>query len=255
MRELGCLPHDPEAISRAPQLGLAMASRPAPPRLDRSGVEFVPHLDRNDTIGCCTAVAVANCARAAAAMRGFGIAISTTDVLGFYSQSTGWDGTPATDHGGVIAKVLLNQAQHGFKTAAGQTDLVAAWGTWDPEDLNLMRVAMAEGGAVDLGVALSVSDQITGIWDTNTPSSAGDPHPGSWGLHSLMGFDYTGTADTDLVRLGTWGMWQWATWRWVRQRTREAHLLAWRQLGAPSTIDYERLVADAALFSGWSATA
>ena len=94
------------------------------------------------------------------------------------------------------------------------------------------------------------------IWDTDAPASAGDPTPGSWGGHCPIIWDYTGTADTDLVRLGTWGYWQKATWRWIRQRTQEAHAIAWRQLDAAGTdgLDYERLMADAALFTA-SATA
>jgi hypothetical protein len=240
-------------LAKAPQLGVhRLATKRAPTRIDRSSIAFTPGMDDNNILNDCTAVSVANCARAAAALHGYSIDIPTTKVVGFYSQSTGYNGTPGTDLGGVIARVLQSQAQPGFDIG-GQAPLIGAFGTFDPQDLNLMRVAMDEAGIVDLGVALSISDQNMEVWDTIAPASAGDPTPGSWGLHSLFGWDYTGLADDDTVRLGTWGGWQVATWRWVRARADEGHSIAWRQFGVAPSIDYDRLVADNDLFAGWLA--
>ena len=252
-RCLGRLEHNPAMDARAPQLGAhALTRATAPDRLNRSMVPFTPRMDRNDQLENCTAVALANAARAAAALRGFGVYIPTDKVVAFYRQSTGYNGTPATDHGGIETAVLNSQARQGFDIGA-EAPLVGAWGTFDPTDQNLMRAAISEGGAVCLGVSLSISDKTTLVWDIDSPAAAGDSAPGSWGRHELIGWDYSGTGNMDVVRLGTWGGWQRATWRWLRQRVDEVHLVAWRQLGStPLSIDYDRLVADTALFAGWA---
>jgi hypothetical protein len=248
-RRLGRLPHDDAQLARAPQLARYLEAMTAPAVIDRSDVPFTPHLDDNDQIGDCTAVALANCARAAAALRGDKqFAISTADVICFYEQSTGYVwGEPQTDRGGVIASVLAYQAAHGFPV--DHTKIKGAWGTFDPRDRNLMGVAIDVVGSVDLGVALADADKAMTIWDTNSPASAGDPAPGSWGGHSLMIFAYTGLGDTDLVELGTWGEWQRATWRWIDSRVQEAHAIAWRRFGAMLPgLDFDRLLADSQLF-------
>ena len=255
-KHLGRKPADPAALARAPQLGNHMlASMPAPPVLDRSKIAFTPDMDGNDTVGDCTAVALANCARAAACLAGFQIVIPKPKVIAFYSQSTGYNPkVPSTDQGGVEVDVLANQARHGFDIGE-QTPLVGAWGTFDPGNQGLMRSCIANVGTCYIGVALSISDQNMKVWDTDAPASAGDPTPGSWGDHAPFIWDYEGTSDTDLVRIGTWGYWQKATWRWVRRRTQEAHGIAWRQMNKAGTdgLDYDRLLADSELFSTWVA--
>ena len=249
---LGRLPHDPLQLARAPQLAPRLKGMTAPGMIARTAIAFTPGLDDNDTIGDCTAVALANCARAAAALHGDSLfRIPTFKVIAFYEQSTGYNpADPATDKGGVMALVLASQQRDGFYIEDRDIPLKGAWGTFDPADRNLMGVAIDVIGAVNLGVSLSISDQNMSVWDTETPASAGDPTPGSWGGHALMIWDYTGTADTDLVRLGTWGAWKQATWRWVAARAVEAHAIAWRRFGAAERgLDYDQLVADGALFT------
>lgn len=230
--KLGRLPANPAAIARAPQLAGHMRAVLPPPRLDRSHVEFTPALDRNNELGDCTAVGLANCARAGAELNGFEIAISTEQVVGFYSASTGYDpAQPSTDQGAVELDVLGYQRARGFDIG-GQAPLVGDFATFDPADRALFAVAMARIGAVYLGVNLAGADMdISRTWDTTT---SGDQTPGSYspegGGHCLIAWDYTGLADTDIVRLGTWGMWQSCTWRWLRARAEEAHVVIWRQL-------------------------
>jgi hypothetical protein len=250
--KLGRQPHDPAAIAQAPQLECHFGARRAQPSLDREAVGFLPHLDDNNRLSDCTAVALANCARAASLLHGYAIVIPTPRVVAFYSQSTGYNPTDAaTDRGGVITNVLADQARQGFDVG-DQAPLSGAWGTFDPRNRNVMALCMEEVGSVNLGVSLSISDQTTTIWDTNPPASAGDPTPGSWGLHDCMLWDYTGLNDDDTVRIGTWGYWQRATWRWISARADEAHSVAWRRFGgAEKTIDYEQLIADGELFAGW----
>jgi hypothetical protein len=257
-RCLGRLKPDAELLRRSPQFGAKFGAKRSVSSLDRRAIKFTPSIDDNNTLSDCTAVCVGNYARAAALIKGgFGIVIPTPKVVGFYSQSTGYDGTPATDGGGFIPRVLSSQAVKGFDIGdPNKVPLVGAWGTFDPADTNLMRNSMVETGAVDLGVALSMADQNTsGVWDINPPASAGDPTPGSWGLHSWMGYDFTGTEDTDTLRVGTWGYWQRVTWRWLKRAVEEAHSIAWRLFGVGVGSDYDTLVADGELFAGWLADA
>jgi len=247
----GRLAHDPAMLARAAQLAdHPVAQMVELAQLDRSNIEFTPCLDDNDIRSNCTAVDLANCLRAAAVLAGYQIVIPTPKVVAFYSQSTGYDGTPATDVGGVEALVLASQARAGFDTG-GQTEMVGAWGTQDPADHGLIRRCITHIGTATLGVALSIADKTMDVWDTETPASAGDPTPGSWGRHELFGWDFTGTEPTDLVRLGTWGGWKYATWRWARKAVEEAHAISWRQIGAPVGIDYDKMLADNDLFAGW----
>jgi len=86
------------------------------------------------------------------------------------------------------------------------------------------------------GVQLALADQasIGAVWNADTPASAGDPTPGSWGGHCLDGWSYEGTGDADIVTLLTWGTTQRCTWRWLRSRLVEAHGILWPQLATPS---------------------
>jgi hypothetical protein len=237
---LGRLPHDPERLAGAPGLdGHAMALAPPPGRLDcRRTVAYAPQLDRNDQIGDCGLVGLANGARADAALQGFRLNITTETVVGWYSRF----GYPAQDNGTVLLDVLASQAQHALQ-AEDQLPLTGPYATIDPQDRPMLARVMARVGWSYVGVNLAAADQVAEVWDTATPASAGDPTPGTWGRHCLDLLYYDGLDDTDLVYIATWGMIHPATWRWVRSRLDEAHAVIWRPLAG---IDYDRLCADVA---------
>jgi hypothetical protein len=216
-----------------------MRAAPPPPVLDRSNIVFTPWLDRNDQIGDCTAVGIANAARAMATLDGFGVSIPTDRVVAFYSASTGYDpANPATDQGGVELDVLGYQLTNGFDTG-DQAPLVGAFATFDPRDRVTFANVMAKFGTAYLGVNLASADLDTSaVWDTATP---GDQTPGSWGGHCLLAWDYTGLGDTDTVRLATWGTLQPCTWRWLAARCEEAHVLIWRQLMKANALNFAGL--------------
>lgn len=220
-----------EAPSDAPKLSRSMKMRLAPARLDRSHVPFRPAMDHNDRIGNCTAVGVANSIRAQAALSGWQANIPTQRVIDLYSASAGYDpARPDTDRGAPEATVLAWQLANGFDTGT-QTRYYGLWGSIDPQDLNHIRLTMAMLGGCYLGVALATADQTGDVWDTTTP---GDHTPGSWGGHCLWAWDYTGTNDDDIVRLGTWGQFQPATWRWLRKYIEEGHGLTHPQMIGPT---------------------
>ena len=259
--KLGRLPHNAAQIARMPRLDLhpMMAARAVPIYplvLDRSRFRFQPAMDDNDQIGDCSGVGYANGARAAAAMAGFGLDITTPQVVDFYSRCSGYnphtplvDGENPTDTGAVLADVLAAQGRKGF--AATNQELVADFATVEPANLNAVRAVTAQTGVLYCGVDLAVADQNApgDVWDTNTPVSAGDPTPGSWGGHCLGLWDWNGCGDRDLVRLATWGGFQFATWAWVKSRLVECHAVMWREIsGATPGIDYDRLKGDVAGF-------
>jgi len=251
MRHLGRRPHDPAAIARAPSLyGHRMASLPPPPKLIRDHVAYQPEMDDNDQIGDCAEAGLANDARATAILDGFSIDIPTDKTVGLYSAVAGYvPGDPSTDRGTVLLELLRYQLTNGFDIG-GQTPLVGDFATFDPNDRALFANAMARCNTAYIGVNLAAADEVSNTWDINTPASAGDPTPGSWGGHLLLAWSYTGLGDDDVVTLVTWGSLLYtATWRWLASRCDEAHIVIWRQLMKPNGqnfagLDYDRLRAD-----------
>ena len=263
LRKLGCRP----ACTRAGQPRLsstmrAFMGRRAPTRLVRNQVDPAPHMLGNDTVGDCTAAGIGNHIRATAALNGYQVAVTAADALRFYACSTGYvPGSPATDQGGVEVDVLTTALRSGY--ALAEQTLFPLWGSVAADDLNGIRNITAGLSAAYLGVQLAMADMWTDatnalapLWDIRPPAWRGDPTPGSAGGHCLLLWDYTGTDDTDIVTLLTWGTRQKATWRWLRSRLMEAHGLAWRQLlpaGAltPTGQDWEALIAaNAAYLAG-----
>ena len=228
----------------------AVAGMVAPARLLRDDVEYRPAMDGNDAVGDCTCAAVSNAIRAQAALRGYQVAIPTGRVLDLYRAVSGYDpARPATDTGAFEVDVLTYQVRHGFATG-GQTPYVGLWANIGPGDLNLVRLAMAQLGSVYLGIDLALADQQGDVWDTGMPASYGDPTPGSWGSHAVLGWAYSGLEDTDLVQMVTWGRLQPATWRWFRSRVTEAHALFHPQMEGDLTgIDLDALRGELAEFS------
>ncbi len=213
-----------------------MMARQAPARLDRSHIDPAPLMFGNDTIGDCTAAGLLNHARAVAALGGYQVKADTDDAIRFYAESTGdIPGQPRTDQGGVEVDVLAFAGRTGVQLASGP--YFPLWGSADPQDRNALALIMAGMGAVYLGVQLSISDmnqiEVTnGACVLEADNSAyGDTTPGSAGGHCLLGWSYTGLADTDIVGLLTWGSAAMrCTWDWLKSRSMEAHGIVWPQL-------------------------
>jgi hypothetical protein len=154
--------------------------------------------------------------------------------------------------------VLAHQLTAGFARSSGdRTPLVADFATFDPSDRATFASTLARIGPVYLGVNLAFADLDTSVtWDTATP---GDQTPGSYsdtgGGHCLFAWDYTGLGATDIVRLGTWGLWQPCTWRWLASRCDEAHVLIWRHLMKSTRLNFAGLDYDGlrATNMAWSA--
>ncbi|CAM2762863.1 hypothetical protein [Komagataeibacter xylinus] len=253
IRKLGCRPAQTRPGQPSMSAMRGFMARQAPARLDRSHIDPAPLLLGNDVLGDCTSAGIGNHIRATSALNGFQTGITTSQAVAFYSRSTGYvPGNPGTDRGGVEVDVLTTALRDGY--AVTNQTLFPLWGSADPADLNGVRNVMAGLSTAYLGVQLADADlwedengALAPVWDTDIPAGHGDPNPNPANGHCLLGWDYTGTDDTDIVTLLTWGTTQRATWRWVRSRIMEAHALAWRQLLpastlAPSQPDWEALV-------------
>jgi hypothetical protein len=239
---LGRKSHDPAALALAPQLTLYTTAWGAPPpQLSRDAIAYAPKLYQNDILPDCTAAGLANAADAQAALNGLGaVNIDPQLVVDFYADCVGCTvpaQIAATD-GARELDVLSHQGRNGFDVGL-PAPLVADCATFDPQNRALLANVMAHLGSGYLGVALAMADQAVfeanGVWDTSTPAADGDATPGTWGLHCLLCWSYSGLGDTDVVKLATWGGLQPATWRWVASRIEEAHAVIFRDLVAAAS--------------------
>lgn len=249
-RKLGCRPAE-RRVGQPRLSSLRMMARSAPVRLLRNHINPAPLMLGNDKVGNCTSVGLAKHIRATAAVAGFQVDIVPENAISFYSRSTGYvPSRPETDQGGVEVDVLACASRIGYDVPHQR--FYPLWGSSEPEDLNVLRLIVAGFGAAYVGVQLAQADQMSGIWDTITP---GNQQPGSWGGHCLLVWEYTGTADDDLVTVLTWGIRQKCTWRWLRSRLMEVHGVIWPQLVLPGGLyptgdDLEKLRAENAAFLG-----
>jgi hypothetical protein len=227
-RRLGRAPHDPVLLAAAPPHLMGAAKPPA--TLDRRAIFWTPTLVRNDVLPTCTIAALLNSARAYALVHGFDIPTDEAKALMFYARLAGCLVADIASTDGLDMLAVVQAARDRGFDAGGQTPLAPTFAAITPIDRDAMADAMATRGAVNLGVLLSVSDQTMDVWDTITPTDAGDAAPGSWGGHDLAGIDYSGLGDDDLVRLATWGGFHLATWRWIRLRTELAVSHVWGAL-------------------------
>lgn len=242
--------------ANAPSLSMhAIASVTAPPKLIRDSIRFQPRMFSNQLYGNCAWAGIGNALLAQTALAGYPGNVADGAPLQWYEEATGFNpADSATDKGTVLIQGLDYQVKKGLD-GGDQTKYVGLWASVDPSDLNRVRTVMALLGVGYWGVRLSVSDQNQDVLDINPPASAGDPTPGSWGDHCLLGWAYDGIGSKDLVTLGTWGTLQIrATWDWVRERLMESHALVHTQLLPPNgknflAIDRDTLAADCAAFS------
>ena len=226
--KLGRKPCDLVALSRHPQHRFGAVSPHS--SLDRRSVDFVPELYMNNVIPNCTAVALANVARATAALQGYQLVVDPATVPAFYAACVGVADTEAamavTD-GAVALDVLARQARDGFDI--GPQKLYGQSAAIDVAS----RSDLASGIARYVGywgITLRERDMQTvgGRWDV-VPGRDDGPVVGG---HMIMAWDYFGLADSDVVRVGTWGVIQQATWAFVHARIEEAYGVAWPQLVA-----------------------
>ncbi len=230
---LGCLPHDPAraALLPAARYGAALppASIPVP--------TWQPAMLDNDTLPNCTAVALANAARAwAHRQERLDVLITAPAVDALYAAAIGMPGATAaqlavTDGADPLAVVEQAQAR-GFNVGS-QVPLVPDFATV-AVDRTALANAMARAGGVMLALTLYAADM--------ADFEAGRSWVGALsgfvaGGHMVCACAYDGLGDADAVHIATWGAWQPASWGWVLARARLGVATGWRQLTAPGA-DY-----------------
>jgi hypothetical protein len=187
----------------------------------------MPGLYGNDIYPDCTAVALANAARAVAVLNGADLVVEPQKVSAFYAQCVGNPPDLAATSGAVALEVLEMQTDTGFDI--GPQALVGQHGTI-ALSRNALALAIDTLGVGYWGVTLRERDMEIGpVWDV----SPGRDDGAVVGGHMVIGWDYLGLADGATVRIGTWGKWQPATWGWIAARLQEAHGVVWRQLARP----------------------
>lgn len=210
--------------------GAALDSQDTPV-IDRRSVRPLIGMYGNDRLSNCSSVAIANGINGIASLLWGTNAhlkpiITTSNVVYFYSQSTGYDpSNPLSDKGADADKVATFAARQGYPTHG--TYLFPAVGEIDHTSLQALRDGVNAFGVLNLGVGLSINDTTNEIWDTGvTPND----RIGSYGWHLLNLWSWSGIKDDDLVEVLTFGRVQKVTWRWIRERTILAYGHAYHQL-------------------------
>ena len=230
-----------------------MASAPPPVAADWTRIighdNFI--LGRNQEIGDCTSVGIAN---AILAWTGNTLPVpvraTDEDCVAFYSETTGYNPIfPFTDRGAVELDVLKYLSAIGFR-AGRLTRETAAFASFTPRNTVAFRNAVAHLGCVYLGLDLPLQAQTQSVWTLDGPITD-DPTPGSWGGHCVIALAYS----LHYVSLITWGKVHLATWPWLARYCDEAYALFssdWLKPDglSPEGLNKERLLADMANLAG-----
>lgn len=148
-RAFGPVPHMSALLQRP---GLP----PIPTALDYTGpLPADQGMDGNDQIGDCTAAFVAHAIQVWSRYAGgTEIVIPRALAIQFYTECTGYDGTPATDRGAVIQDVLAHWMNVGFPMPDGSRNRLHGYVEIDPRQLDDVERAVYECGVLDVGMAV-----------------------------------------------------------------------------------------------------
>ena len=191
---------------------------PAPPAWDGTpGARFA--LYRNDTIGDCTAAAVANLAALQSAAEGRQAGFADGDVLALFYGAGG-----TADGGAVESDVLARVAASGLPMLPGMgVYQIDGWAAVAVSNLDEVRAAAATFLGLLVGADLpagleAIAGDPSAVWDVLEGPQG---EPGSWGGHEmvLVAFDAAG------VTFATWGGTRRATWAWWQKYVSDADVV------------------------------
>ena len=200
----------------------------------------------NSTLGDCTAAGAGHIIDAMTANAGAPVVIQTADAIKFYSLTTGYDGTPATDLGGDEVTVCTYWQQHGYDGAG--CNAIAGYLEIDEADEALVKSCCWLFGSLYFGLELATPwTQIGGsgfTWDVGSPPNPEDGH-------CVAGIG----ANPNGILVDTWGLTGTITWAAIKQFCAESaggNLFAIltqdainsASAKAPSGFDFAALVAD-----------
>jgi hypothetical protein len=159
----------------------------------------------NDTVGDCTAAAVAYMIET---WTSHASVITTTDAIELYSGVTGYvPGRPETDNGASMLSVLKTWRNRGDVGVAGHK--LDAFVTVCHDAIDHVIAAINLFGSIYVGARLPLTAQSAGTW--RGPSDLhGENTPDSWGGHCLA----CSRCDRTGGWFRTWGRLQRFEWAW-----------------------------------------
>jgi hypothetical protein len=168
----------------------------------------------NLEVGDCVVAGAGHMVQTWTANQGKEVIIPDQDIIGLYSQLTGYDpATGANDNGlNILAflKFWRNTGVAGHK--------IGAFVQVDPHNHTQLAYANYLFGGVYCGLALPLTARNQQIWDVTDPSLTGDAAPDSWGGHCVN----LGVHDPLGCVFSTWGEEQYATGSFVKAYCDEA---------------------------------
>lgn len=202
--------HDRRTISAGAVLVRSAVPAAPPARAWGDALTSIDMLG-NDEAGDCTLASLLHVIELVCAELGIPIPPFTAQqALTFYSEVTGYDGTPGTDNGAPMLDVL---------NWARKKGLIAGFVKVDHQDVELVELAFNTLGPLYVGGSLPKTAQDTSKTWTVPSMLAGDAAPNSWGGHAM--------ALCRVDRLGptfaTWAIRQRANWQWHHDYIDEAY--------------------------------
>lgn len=247
LRKLGRKParHD----LRIPLFSRYTTELPAAPDSCTWATGCVFQMFDNDTLGDCTAAALANQEIAWNHASGAISTITEKQVVQFYSATTGYNpANPSSDQGGVESDILTQW----LKTPGllGGYNLTA-FAAIRPQNLEALRDSIWITGGAYLGINLPETVQSQGdLWEVPAQGPTGPGAPGSWGGHAVCALGY----DTRVIYFASWGALYQMTWDFFTTYTEEAYSLISANFvrangTAPNGFDLATLQADMLAFA------
>ena len=167
----------------------------------------------NDQLGDCTIAGVGHAVQTLTANVSGQAVVTDDDVLSYYKLWDGYDGTPATDNGGIELDVLNNWQKNGF---AGHALL--AFAQANPANTTEVKQAINLFGGLYIGMQVPnfiMAGPAPGVWDV-TPNDGGID-----GGHCVWVVGY----NDDLVKFVSWGTLYEMKWAFWARYVDEAHAL------------------------------
>lgn len=203
-KKLGRKPVDPKRYAAVPLIGnyydqqasLPLIADSCSYRKRMSGPGGV--LGNND-FGCCGFASMGHLIQSVCANVGVSRTVTTDEVLGWYSECTGFDpSNPFTDNGVVMLDALKYFQRKG---------IILGYGRVDQTNPAHVAAALEIFGGLYAGFGLPLAWQDTDKW-TASSTKNGKWEPWSWGGHAVSLHTFDQSTSTDLV---TWGDWVTAT--------------------------------------------
>jgi hypothetical protein len=175
------------------------------------------------------------------ANQGKEVIISDGDVIGLYSQLTGYDPKTGKNDNGfnllALLKIWQKSGIWGHK--------IGAFVQVNPANHVQMAYSNYLFGGIYCGLALPLTARNQQVWDLTDPSLAGDAEPGSWGGHCVD----LGIHDPLGYVFSTWGEEQYATRSFINAYCDEAFAIISQDFldgngKAPNGFDLDSLTKD-----------